>query len=232
MSGCLSFPCWVWAIVCEVRCSCNNLSFRGVCTLVCWAVWSVQWEAVLCNHLRLQNPVGCWGWLHVKPLHLCLWSLVNKRLLEAASSSDPAQISSDRPVPAWGGECCPPQLSFESHLCGAVVIFLLLLNFCSPVCTAEQLLTWCKEPRFHDEWGWYRYSACKMLWESSQWEALYQEVRSWSVNHCYAFSCQASQAEAMGLKFQVVPVFLNGLVKNFSLTIFVWVTMDKLHVSG
>lgn len=130
MSGCLSFPCWVWAIVCEVRCSCNNLSFRGVCTLVCWAVWSVQWEAVLCNHLRLQNPVGCWGWLHVKPLHLCLWSLVNKRLLEAASSSDPAQISSDRPVPVWGGECCPPELSFESHLCGAVVIFLLLLNFC------------------------------------------------------------------------------------------------------
>lgn len=64
------------------------------------------------------------------PLPLCLWPLVHKRLLEAASSSSPAQISSDGASPSVRRGVLPPELSFESHLCGAVGIWL---KFCSPV---------------------------------------------------------------------------------------------------
>lgn len=154
MSGCLSFLCRVCAIVCEEKHSCSNGSFRGVCTLVSWEVWSAQWEAALCNHLRLQNPVGCWGWLCVEPLHLCLWPLVNKRLLEAAGSSSPAQISSAGANPSVRRAVLPPWtlLWVSSAWCCSHLPSSAELQL---PCIAEKVLTWCKGSWFNDEWGWY-----------------------------------------------------------------------------
>lgn len=58
-----------------------------------------------------------------------------------AAVSLPKSSSLMGTVPVWGGECFP-DLSFESHLCDAIVILLLFLNSSELFpCVVEKLLT-------------------------------------------------------------------------------------------
>lgn len=228
MSGCLSFPCRICAIVYDLKHSCSNLPFRGVCTLFSWEVWSVQWEAALCNHLRLQNPVG--GWLHVEPLHLCLCLSIKDFLkLPAAVILQKSHLMG--PVPAWGGESCSPELSFESHLCGAVVIFLLLLNFCSSVLLrtfwldakdhvsmmngvgTDSLLVKCFGNLPSER-------LCIGKWEAEVWITVMPSL------------AKLPRLRPWGLNSKLLQFFSMGLWRTFLLLFFVWVTMKKLHVSS
>ena len=115
--------------MCEVKHSWSNLSFRGVCTLVSWVVWSVQWEAVHVittdSKIHYDAEVG-YVWSLSTRAYDC-WSI-------KSAWSCQQQLVCPNLLVWWGQSQCEegsaaPLISPLSHLHDAVVILLLVLNF-------------------------------------------------------------------------------------------------------